>query len=397
MKKIYLDYAASTPTHPIALKEMRPFFGKKYGNPSSIYHAFGQETQTALGKARIKIAKILNAAPDEIIFTSCATESNNLALKGVAEAYFRNYNKLGEIIISSIEHHSVLEPAEHLEENGWILKKLKVNKFGIMDLKHLEELLNKNTALVSIMYANNEVGAIEPMQEIVKIIKKKNPDVFVHTDAVQAVQQLSLDTKKLGVDLLSLTGHKFYAPKGAGLLYAKRGTKIVAQQDGGGQENKLRGGTENTASIVGMAKALELARADMAKEIKRLSALRDKLIKGILKNIPAVELTGPAKNRLAHIASFVFRDAEGEAILLKLNEKGIAATSGSACASDQLEPSHVLLAMGYPAEVAHGSLRLSLGKYTTEKEIDYVIKILPEIVKDLRKMSPLAPLEVLNK
>ncbi len=391
IKRIYLDYAASTPTHPLALKEMLPFFGKKFGNPSSIYHSFGKEAKIAVEKSRVKVAKILNCSPEEIIFTSCATESNNLALKGIAEAYCAKYQKCGEIIISSVEHHSILETAEHLEKSGWILKKLKVDKCGVIDLNDLENSVNENTVLVSIMYVNNEVGAIEPIEEIVKIVKKKNQNAIVHTDAVQAAQQLSLDVKKLGIDLLSLTGHKFYAPKGIGLLYVKKGIQIVAQQNGGGQENKRRGGTENVAFIVGMAKALELARVGAQKETKRLTYLRDKLIKGVLKNIPAVELTGPTKNRLAHIASFVFKYIEGEAILLKLDEKGIAASSGSACTSGDLEPSHVLLAMGYPAEIAHGSIRFSFSRQTTEKDIDYVLKVLPGIIKDLRKISPLTP------
>lgn len=394
MKRIYLDYAATSPVNPRVVTAMEPYWTQKAGNASSL-HSWGREAKKALDKSRLTVAKFLNCLPEEVIFTSCATEANNLSLKGVIEAWKqRNLNQTPHIIISPIEHHCVLDASKHLAKNGVEVSWLKVDKYGLVDPKEVGKLIKKNTVLVSIMYGNNEVGTIEPISEIAKTInnltmKQFNNRVYFHTDAVQAIQYLNCDVKELGVDLLSSSAHKFYGPKGVGFLYVKKGTPITRQQDGGGQEFNLRAGTENVAEIIGLAKALELAAVNKNKEAKRLINLRNYLAKGLLANIPQCQLTGHTEKRLPHIVSVVIPGAEGEAMLLHLDEKGVAASSGSACTSGTLDPSHVLLAMGIKAEVAHGSLRFSLGATTTKEDLDYLIKILPPIVKNLRKMNPL--------
>jgi cysteine desulfurase len=399
-KRVYLDYAATTPLDPQVLEAMLPYLKEKFGNPSSI-HSFGQEARAAIDEAREKVAQVLNCQPPEIIFTSCATEANNLAIKGVNESMSQRVKettgKVPHLIISPIEHHCVLDAAKHLEKIGaaevtW----LPVDKYGLVDPEDVEKSIKENTILVSVVYVNNEVGTVEPIAEIGRTLKKLNEEsrmknegrgIYFHTDAVQAIQYLSCDVQKLGVDLLSLSAHKFYGPKGVGALYIKKGTPMVRQQDGGEQEYGLRAGTENTAGIVGLGAAIESTVNRKSLIVNRIEKLRDKLIDGVLK-IADVLLTGHPEKRAPHIASFVVEGAEGEAMLLMLNEEGIAASSGSACTSGLLEPSHVLTAMGISAELAHGSLRLSLGKQTTEEEIDYVLEKLPKIVERLRSIAP---------
>ncbi len=420
MKHIYLDHAATTPVSKDVFDAMQPYFREKYGNPSSIYK-LGQEAKSAVEHAREEVADMLGAKPREIIFTSGATESNNLALKGVAFYWSQNLKKKPHIIISSIEHHSVLDTAEYLEKNfGFEVTKLPVSKEGIVDPTDLESVIKDNTVIVSVMYGNNEVGSIQPIKELGEVIKRVNakrvrplqnngkshdfehenslqgsdpcsqPIVF-HTDAVQAFQYLDCDVKGLGVDMLSLTGHKFYGPKGVGLLYVKSGTKFLSQQQGGAQERGLRAGTENVPYIVGMAKAMSDTRKQLTISKQQIADLRDYLVKRIAAEIPDVVLTGPeiGKKRLPHIASFIFKKIEGESILINLDLLGIAASSGSACTSGSLASSHVLTAMGYDDLLAHGSIRFSLGKMNSKEEIDEMMKHLPQIVEKLRGMSPI--------
>lgn len=405
---IYLDHAATTPVDKEVFKAMKPYFTEKYGNPSSIY-VLGQDSKTAVEEARESIANILGAKTEEIIFTSGATEANNLAIKGIAFYASKQLTdnpstslragKQPHIITSQIEHHCVLDTVKYLEKNfGFETTYLPVDKEGIVDLKALENSIKENTVLVSIMHANNEVGTIQPIEgigEIVKSVKEKRknkgndlPIVF-HTDAVQSFQYLDTNVDKLGVDMLSLTGHKFYGPKGVGILYVRKGTMFLPQQQGGAQERKRRAGTENVPYIVGMAKAMEIARKQKVESSKQMKKFRDKLVDGILKNIPDAILAGHPNERLPHNAAFCFKNVEGESILINLDFEGIAASSGSACTSGSLEPSHVLLAMGYDHETAHGSIRFTLGKENTEADIDYVLEKLPPIIEKLRKMSPL--------
>ncbi len=395
---IYFDHAATTPVSKDVLDAMNLYFSEKYGNPSSIYK-IGQEAKSAVEKAREEIAGMLGANPREIIFTSGATEANNLALKGVAFYWSQILKTKPHIIISSIEHHSVLDTAEYLEKNfGFEVTKLGVSNEGIVNPKDLEKAIQENTAIVLVMYGNNEVGSIQPISELSEIIKKEKvkrenggnefPIVF-HTDAVQAFQYLDCNVSDLGADMLSLTGHKFYGPKGVGLLYVKSGTKFLPQQQGGAQERRQRAGTENVPYIVGMAKAMNDARTENHK--KEVEDLRDYLIEKITKEIPDVILTGPevGEKRLPHIASFIFKKIEGESILINLDLLGIAASSGSACTSGSLASSHVLTAMGYDDLLAHGSIRFSLGKMNSKEEIDEMMKHLPQIVEKLRGMSPI--------
>ncbi|MFC1711075.1 cysteine desulfurase family protein [Patescibacteria group bacterium] len=400
MKKTYLDYAATSPVDPQVVKAMLPYWTLDYGNPSSP-HSWGSKARSALKKSRNLVAKFLNCKSDEVIFTSCATEANNLSLKGAVESWQQvNKGKTPHIIVSSIEHHCVLDAALHLQKQGVKVTFVKVDKSGLVNPKEVEKILSKNTVLVSIIFGNNEIGTIQPIAEIGLMLKKykdKNNYPLFHTDAVQAVQYLDLNVNRLHVDLLSASAHKFYGPKGVGFLYIKKGTSITKQQDGGSQEFAKRAGTENTAGIVGLAKALELVLKHKSMEVKRLTTLRDYLIKKLLFSIPDIQLTGHAKKRLPHIASFVVPGAEGEAMLLHLDDKSIAATSGSACSSGELKPSHVLLSLGIKPEVAHGSLRFSLGKYTTLKDIDNLIKVLPNIVRNLRIMNPLYKLNKYKK
>ena len=394
MKKIYLDNAATTPVSPEVLAAMEPYFTNKFGNASEP-HFWGQEARKVIDEAREKIANFLGAKPKEIIFTSCATESINLAHKGLVEALLRQTSNL-HIITSSVEHKAVLETCKHLEKIGWAkVTYLPVDKYGIVDIKDTGQAIRPETVLVSIMYTNNEVGTIQPIRKIGRLIKEINQSkisnlkskIFFHTDATQAIQYLDCNVDGLGIDLLSFSGHKLYAPKGIGALYIRSGVPVVRQQDGGGQEYNLRAGTENVPYIVALGKAIELTTNNKQQTTKRIERLRDRLIDGVLK-ILGVKLVGHSNKQVPHIATFIVEGAEGEAMLLLLSDKGIAASSGSACTSGLLKPSHVLTAMGYKPQEAHGSLRFSLGKDTTLKEIDYVIKVLPEVIKKLRKMAP---------
>ncbi len=391
MKQIYLDYAATTPTHPDVLTAMLPYFSEKFGNPSSIY-ALGQESKTAVEKARQSLAKLINCRPEEIVFTSGGTEANNFALNGIASA---NSNKGpsttlrtgNHIITTKIEHHAIIEPCEFLEKHGFTVTYLPVDKDGLVNPEDVKKAITDKTILVSIMLANNEVGTIQPIAEIAKITKEKG--IYFHTDAVQAVGQIEIDVQKLGVDLLSLSSHKFYGPKGVGALYIRKGTRIQPFMRGGGQEKRRRASTENVPGIVGLGAAAALALPDIQNRIDHLIPLRDKLIKGIQEKIPEVKLNGHPTKRLPKNVNFSIKYIEGESMLLNLDMLGVAASTGSACSSGSLEPSHVLLAMGLNHETSHGSIRFSLGRLTTEADIDYVLKVFPEIVDKLRKMSPL--------
>lgn len=389
---IYFDNAATTKIDSRVLEAMMPYLKDKYGNPSSLYQ-FGHEAGKAIDQARKRVAKLLNARSAEIIFTSCSTESVNFSHKGLAEVLGIRKSHL---VTTKIEHKAVIETCKHLEKMGCRITWLPVDKYGQVNPSEVEKAVEKTTVLVSVMYVNNEVGTIEPIEEVGRLLKRINKKrlaknlsrIYFHVDATQAIQYLDCDVQKLGVDMLSLTGHKFHAPKGVGALYVRRGTPLIRQQDGGGQENNLRAGTENVAYIVGLGKAMEIVGKEKEK-IKTVAALRDKLIKGVLDRIEEVELTGHPEKRAPHVASFVVKGVEGEAMLLLLDEKGIAASSGSACTSGDLQPSHVLLAMGIPAELAHGSLRISFSKYNKEEEADYFLKVFPGIVERLRKMSPI--------
>ncbi|MEM5766575.1 MAG: cysteine desulfurase NifS [Candidatus Aenigmatarchaeota archaeon] len=381
MKRIYMDYAATTPVDPRVLRAMLPYFSKKFGNTMSL-HSFGQEAKKVLEEAREKIAELMNARGGKIIFTSSATEANNLALKGIA---FANREKGNHIIVSAIEHHCILESARWLERQGFDVTYLPVDRYGIVNLDELEEAIRKDTILVSIMHANNEIGTIEPIDEIGKICRKKG--VYFHTDAAQSYGKIPINVEKIGADLITVSSHKIYGPKGVGSLYVGEGVKIEPLLHGGGHEFGLRSSTVNVAAIVGFATAVEIAKKEMNAEAKRLTKFRDKLIKEILK-IERSYLNGHPTKRLPNNTNFRFDFIEGESLITFLDMKGIAASTGSACSSESLEPSHVLLAIGLKPHEAHGSLRLSLGRWTKEEEVDYVLKVLPEIVAKLREISP---------
>jgi len=385
-RMIYLDHAATTAVDPRVVETMLPYFNPKYGNASSIYR-LGQEAAKAIDEARRTVADILGCEPREVIFTSCGTESDNLALRGVGWAQ-RNLGKGNHIITSPIEHHAVSHTCEQLEKHfGFEITYLPVDEHGLVDPDDVGRAIKDNTILISIMYANNEVGTIEPIAEIGKIAREKG--VPFHTDAVQAGGSLNLDVNELNVDLLSLSAHKFYGPKGVGVLYMRQGVPLLPTQTGGGHEGNRRAGTENVPYIVGLATALRIAYEELEANNQRIAALRDRLIKGVLESIDDIELTGHPTNRLPNSASFVFKYIEGESILLNLDLAGVCASSGSACTSGATEPSHVLLAMGIPHEVAHGSLRLTLGRENTQEDVDYILDTLPGIVQKLRAMSPL--------
>ncbi len=373
MKPIYLDYAATTPVDPKVLKEMLPYLKEECGNPSSI-HNFGQKAQMAVDKARERVAGFLSCSPSEIVFTGSATEANNLAIFGISPSH---------IITTKIEHHAVFEPCEALEKEGVEVTYLPVGKEGIVKVSDVEKAIKENTVLVSVMYANNEIGSIQPIAEIGKLLK--NSKILFHTDAVQAVNYLDCDVQKLGVDLLTLSAHKIYGPKGIGALYIKKGTSIRPLIYGGNQEHGMRSGTENVAGIVGLGTAI--SQIPNIPNIPKTQELRDKLIDSILEKIPNSKLNGSREYRLANNVNVTFEGAEGESMVIALDQEGIAASTGSACSTRSLEPSHVLLALGLTPEQAHGSLRLTLGRYTTKQEIDYVLKILPEVIKRLRKIS----------
>ena len=380
---VYADHAATTALSDTALKAMLPYFNQSYGNPSSLY-SFAQQAKSDLEAARAQVAACLNAQPEEIYFTSCGSESDNWALRGVAE---QKKDKGRHIITSAIEHHAILHTARYLEKQGFEVTYLPVDGQGRVDPAAVKAALRPDTILISIMTANNEIGTIEPIAEIGAIAREAG--VLFHTDAVQAVGHIPVDVQAWKVDLLSLSGHKFRGPRGMGALYVRKGVRLPPLMFGGGQEKGRRAGTENVAGAVGLAAALREATDGLAAESARLSALRDKLAAG-LGRIPYSRLTGDPVNRLPGTASFVFEGVEGEALLLLLDARGICASSGSACSSASLDPSHVLLAIGLPHEIAHGSLRLSLGSDTTEADVDYVIEKLPGIVKDLREMSALS-------
>lgn len=390
MKRIYLDHGSTTYLDSEVKAAMEPYWVKDFGNPSSIYEE-GRLAKKALADARVKAAEVLSCRPSEVVFTGGGTESDNLAILGAA----RVNKKFGNhIITSKIEHHAVLHAFKQLEKEGFEATYIDVDKDGILDLKKFKEALRPETILVSVMFVNNEIGTIQPISEIARTIrhhKKETGKDFLlfHTDAIQAAMSLDLNVLKLGVDLLSLNGSKVYGPKGVGLLYIKNGVKIEPVVFGGGQEQNLRSGTENVPGIVGFAKALELAQQNREKESKRLMELRDRLIDGILKKIPDAILNGSRIERVPNNVNISFYGIEGESALLYLDAKGIACSTGSACNSTSLEPSHVIMALKRPYEYAHGSLRFTLGKVNTKADIDYVLKVLPEIIKKLRAMSAL--------
>lgn len=384
MKKIiYLDNAATTEIHPDVLNEMLPFFKKMYGNPSSIY-SLAKSSKRGINLARERVAKALNASTKEIYFTSGGTESDNWAIKGIA---FANEKKGKHIITSCIEHHAVLHTCEYLTKYGFEITYLPVSEKGIIDIGELEKAIRKDTTLVSIMFANNEIGTIQPIKEIGEIAKKNN--IYFHTDAVQAIGNIPINVEELNIDLLSLSGHKINGPKGVGALYIREGVNISSMIHGGMQEFGRRAGTENVAGIVGLGKAIELSTNDITRKTGYLKELRDYTIDEIVKRIPDTIVNGDRVKRLANNINICFKYIEGESILLMLDHEGICASSGSACTSGSLEPSHVLLAIGLPHEIAHGSLRLTLSEDNSEEEINYVIERLTAIVKNLRELSPL--------
>ena len=386
MKRIYMDYAATTPVDDEVLKEMLPYFKEKYGNASSL-HSFGREAFDAIENAREQVARMINSTSDEIIFTSGGTESDNLAIKGIA---YKNKDKREtkgpHIITSAIEHPAVLEPCKHLEKQGFDVEFLPVDRYGLVDPSDLEKTISKNTFLVTIMFANNEIGTIEPINEIGKITEQH--DIIFHTDAVQAVGKEHIDVNKLKIDLLSISSHKIYGPKGVGALFVRKGVKLEPLAHGGGHEKGLRSSTYNTPGIVGLGKACEIGLKRMEKDREHMKKLRDVLIKNVLE-IEESYLNGHPTKRLVNNAHFRFTAIEGESLNLMLDDKGIAASTGSACSSAKLQASHVLLGIGLKPEEAHGSLRLTLGRYSTMDEVEYVSKVLPDIVKNLRNMSPL--------
>ena len=391
MKRIYLDYAATTPVDSEVIKAMRPYFSKQFGNPASI-HSFGQEALTGLDKAREQVANFLGCQPREIVFTSGATEANNLALKGVIRSQkTESKSQKLHLITTKIEHHCILETCKALEKEGVKVTYLPVDKEGLVDPQKIERAITDQTVLVSIMYANNEIGTIQPIREIGKIIEKLNKKrkklIIFHTDAAQAAGYLDCNVKRCHVDSLSLSGHKIYGPKGVGALYLRSGTPMEPILHGGDQEYEIRAGTENVAGIVGLGQAIELVVRVQPALAGRIKKLREHLINGVLKNIPNSELNGSREKRLPNNANFSFPGTEGESIVISLDQVGIAASTGSACSSRALEPSHVLLAMGYSPLRSHSSLRLTLGKQTTEKEIEQILKVLPGIITRLRKIS----------
>ena len=383
MRRIYLDYAATTPTHPEVVKAMLPYFTEVFGNPSSIY-ACGQEAKGAIEEARVKVADLIGARDEEIVFTSGGTEADNFALKGVA---FANQSKGNHIITSSIEHHAVIETCKFLERRGFSVTYLPVDAYGLVDPNDVKKAITDKTILISVMHANNEMGTIEPITEIGRIAKEAGG--YFHTDAVQTVGHIPVNVNELGVDLLSMSAHKLYGPKGVGALYIRKGTKLLSFMHGGEQEKRRRASTENIPGIVGFGKAVELTQQEMDEEAERLTYLRDKLIKGLLERVDYIRLNGHPIMRLPNNVNISVDYVEGESMVLNLDLEGICVSTGSACSSSSLEPSHVLLAMGLSHEQAHGSLRFSLGKWTSEEEIGRVLEILPPIVAKLRAMSPL--------
>lgn len=378
----YLDSNATTPLDPRVLEAMRPYLTGKFANPSSIYK-FARDIRAELEQAREKVAKLIGADPEEVIFTSGGTEADNTAVKGVA---FAHGDKGRHIITSQIEHHAILNACKYLQKFGFEVTYLPVDKYGIVDLEILEKSIRADTILITIMHASNEIGTIEPIEEIAQIARERG--ICFHSDAVQTVGKIDVDVKAMGIDLLSLSGHKFHAPKGIGALYVRKGVKIDPLLHGGHHERGRRAGTENVPGIIGLGKAAEIARAEMNENEERIRYLRDKLERGILERIPEVVVNGHPQKRLFNTLSVCLKYIEGESILVNLDFEGICASSGSACTSGSLDPSHVLLAIGLPHEVAHGSLRLSLNKFNTEEDVDKVLEVLPKVVTKLRDMSP---------
>ena len=380
---IYFDHGATTFVRPEVIAKMLPYFGLSYGNPSSIYN-LARSAKHAVDSARATIAECINAKADEIYFTGCGSESDNWALKGVLSA---NKKKGNHIITSAIEHHAIISTCEYLEKQGYEVTYVPVDEFGMVNPADIEAAITDKTVLISVMFANNEIGTIEPVKEIGEIAKKHN--IYFHTDAVQAVGHIPVDVEDMNIDLLSMSAHKFNGPKGIGALYIKKGVKIDNLIHGGGQEKSKRAGTENVPSIIGMAEALRLACLEMEEHNKKLIEYRDKIIAEIQQTIPYVKLNGHPTKRLPGNVNFSFNYIEGESLLLSLDLKGISASTGSACASGSLDPSHVLLGIGLSHEVAHGSLRITLGYENENHEVNYLLQVLPEIVEKLRAMSPL--------
>jgi len=383
MKRIYLDYAATTPTHPRVVEAMMPYFTEAFGNPSSIY-ACGQESKTAIEEARNKVARLIGARDEEVVFTSGGTEADNLALMGVA---FANESKGNHIITSVVEHHAVLETCHFLEKRGFKVTYLPVDKYGMIDPDQIRRTITSKTILISIMHANNEVGTIEPIHEISRVAQEAG--IYCHTDAVQTAGHIPVDVNELQVDLLAMSAHKLYGPKGVGALYIRKGTRLTPMMHGGDQEKKRRASTENVPGIVGFGAAAELARQEMDEEARRLTHLRDRFIQDLMERIDHIHLNGHPKNRLPNSINVSIEFIEGESTILNLDLENICASTGSACTSSSLEPSYVLLAMGLSHDKAHGSIRFTLGKWTTEDDISRVLEVLPRIVTKLRAMSPL--------
>ena len=383
MRRIYLDHNATTPVHPEVLEAMLPYYKDKFGNASSI-HGFGKEAKVALEESREKVAKLINASPSEIYFTSGGTESDNLAIKGAA---FANRKKGKHIITSKIEHHAILESCKFLEKEGFEVTYLPVDGGGLIDPDDLKKAMRKDTILVSLMYANNEVGTIEPLEELCKITKENG--VYFHTDAVQAMGKVPVDVQKLNVDMLSISAHKIYGPKGVGAIYVRKGTRITPWSHGGSHERSRRAGTENVPGIVGLVKAIEIAYRDMEEQSRYLRNLSESFYKKLTQAIPDVFLNGDLERRIPNTLNLSFKAVEGESIILSLDLKGVAVSTGSACASGALEPSHVLSAMGIAPEIAQAAIRFSFGRENTMEDVEYLVEILPEIVSRLRSMSPL--------
>jgi len=382
-RRIYLDHNATTPTHPAVLESMLPYFTERFGNPSSVYKR-AKESRRAVKEAREKVAKLIGADPVEMIFTSGGTESDNTALKGVAFALSDRGN---HIVTSQIEHHAVLHCCRWLEKHGFDVTYVGVDHKGRIDPSEIAAALTDRTILVSIMHANNETGVIQPLSQIASVLREKN--IFFHTDAVQSVGKIPVNVGELGVDLLSLSGHKIYGPKGVGALYKRKGTKITSLLQGGGHERNMRSGTENVPGIVGLGMASEIALREMKENAAKERELRDRLERGVLDRIPDIVVNSQGTERLPGTLNFCVKYVEGESILLHLDARGIEASSGSACTSGSLEPSHVLGAMGVPVEMAHGSLRFSIGRSNTREDIDFLLEVLPPVVEKLRAMSPM--------
>lgn len=383
MRKVYLDYSATTPVKDEVVQEMLPYFTEKFGNASSI-HGFGQEAKRSLEQARAMVAKTMHTAPDTIYFTAGGSESDNWALKGVFSA---NKSKGNHIITTKIEHHAILHTCEALEKEGAEVTYMEVDEYGLVTPEALEAAIRPNTVLVSIMFINNEIGTMQPIKALAEVAHKHG--ALFHTDAVQAYGNVDIDVNAYGIDLMSVSSHKIYGPKGVGALYIKKGVRIHNLIEGGAQEKKRRAGTENIPGIMGFAKAAELAHENLDAHVSHLTTLRDRLLAGILENVDFVKHNGHPSLRHPGNVNVCFEFIEGEALLLSLNAKGIAGSSGSACTSGSLDPSHVLLAIGLPHEIAHGSLRLTIGDFTTEEDVDYTIEALKEVVQKLRMMSPL--------